>query len=224
MRCLIIEDDPDTLDHLKNRLEEKCFAVDTATDGVDGLYFANTNEYDIILLDYALPLKNGFEVCTELRKSGNHTPIIMLSATAELIHKIEGFHIGMDDYVTKPFFFDEVYARIQAVLRRPRTREQPVLTIDDLILDTARQKVTRGDEAIYLTRKEFSLLEYLMKHAGTVVSRGTIMEHIWDVTLDPFSNTIETHILNLRKKVDQSPYRKLIHSIPGRGYKIDIEK
>jgi DNA-binding response OmpR family regulator len=224
MRALIIEDDLDTQDFLKSRLEEKCFAVDAIDDGEKALYLANTNEYDIILLDYSLPSKNGFEICNELRKNEKHVPIIMLSVTVEIPHKVEGFNIGIDDYLTKPFYFDELYARIQAVLRRPKVQHKAILSIDDLSLDTVKQQVKRGRESIYLTRKEFSLLEYLLLHAGTVVSRGAIMEHIWDINLDPFSNTIETHILNLRKKIDNPPRKKLIHSVPGRGYKIDIMK
>jgi DNA-binding response OmpR family regulator len=222
MRILLIEDDLDTQEFLKTRLQEKCFAVDATDDGSTALYLAHTNEYDVILLDYALPNKNGFEICKELRKSEYHVPIIMISVTLDIEHKVQGFNLGIDDYLTKPFFFDELYARIQAVLRRPKLRQNTQLMIDNLSLDTAKQRVIRGKQTIYLTRKEFSLLEYLLLHVGTVVSRGAIMEHIWDMTLDPFSNTIETHILNLRKKIDKTPYRKLIHSVPGRGYKIDL--
>jgi two-component system, OmpR family, response regulator len=224
MRALIIEDDLDTQDFLKSRLEEKCFAVDTVDDGDRALYLANTNEYDIILLDYSLPHKNGYEICDELRKNEKHVPIIMISVKIEIPHKVEGFNIGIDDYMTKPFYFDELYARIQAVLRRPKVQHKAILNIDDLSLDTTKQQVRRGRESIYLTRKEFSLLEYLLLHSGSVVSRGAIMEHIWDINLDPFSNTIETHILNLRKKIDTPPRKKLIHSVPGRGYKIDTVK
>lgn len=224
MRLLLIEDNIDFITFLKTRLEEKCFAVDVAHDGNRGLFMAKTNEYDLILLDYTLPEKNGFEVCKELRAFGKNTPIIIISVTGDTKYKITGLEIGADDYIAKPFFFDELFARIQAVLRRPPIRNSHILQFEDLILDTNKLKVVRGKKSIYLTRKEFSLLEYLMKHAGSVVSRGEIMEHIWDANLDPFSNTIETHILNLRKKIDPSNKKKLIHSIPGRGYKIDIDK
>lgn len=221
MRVLVVDDDIDTQSFLQQRLEEKCFAVDTASDGERALYMARINEYDLILLDYLLPYKNGFEFCSTLRKEDNSTPIIMISGTTDVPHKVSGFRNGIDDYITKPFYFEELLARIQAVLRRPRTQQNTTLSIADLALDTDAQKVRRGKEEIYLTRKEFSLLEYLLRHAGSVVSRGTIMEHVWDSSLDPFSNTIETHILNLRKKIDRNVKQKLIHSVPGRGYKID---
>ncbi len=221
MRILIVEDDTDIREYLKSRLQEKCFAIDIASDGPTALYQATINDYDLILLDYSLPGKNGYAVCAELRTSNVFTPIIMISATSEVPHKVDGFACGIDDYVTKPFFFEELLARIHAVLRRPRQQTQPILRIDDLTLDTVKQKVCRANENIYLTRKEFSLLEYLMQNSGNVISRGTLMEHIWDVNVDPFSNTIETHILNLRKKIDRPSRRKLIHNVPGRGYKIE---
>lgn len=224
MRTLIVEDDQDTLSFLESRLAEKCFAIDSVTTGKEALAKARTNEYDIILLDYSLPEMNGYDVCRELRKEGKHTPIIMISVTGEVDHKVEGFDHGIDDYVTKPFYFDELFARMQSVLRRPPIKTSTTFTIGDLILDTNTQKVTRGKDAIYLTRKEFSLLEHLMRHAGYVVSRGELMEHVWDANLDPFSNTIETHILNLRKKIDRDQKKKFIHSVPGRGYKIDTAR
>lgn len=222
MRILIAEDDINVSEFLKSRLQEKCFAADIASDGTAALYQAKTNGYDLILLDYDLPIKNGYEICNDLRQNNIHTPIIMISATTEVPHKIDGFALGIDDYVTKPFFFNELLARIHAILRRPKTQSESILCIDDLSLDTVKQKVMRGTKSIYLTRKEFSLLEYLMRNTGNVISRSTLMEHIWDVNADPFSNTIETHILNLRKKIDRPSPHKLIHSVPGRGYKIDM--
>lgn len=222
MRALVVENNPDIRTFIQHWLQEKCFAVDTACDGQDALYLAKTNEYDIILLDDDIPKHTGFEVCTDLRQSHNFTPIILTSTIADTQHIVDGFTLGIDDYMTKPYSCEELFARMQAILRRPVVQEHCILTIDDVSLDTAKQQVTRGGIVIYLTRKEFSLLEYLLKHAGNVVSRGALIEHIWDITLDPFSNTIETHILNLRKKIDTSPKCKLIHSVPGRGYKIDI--
>jgi len=224
MRILIVDDDPEIRTFLKSRLEEKCFACDCAEDGSDALYKAKVNEYDVILLDYSLPKKNGFDVCRSLRAEKVATPVIIISGTNDIPNKITGFNTGIDDYVTKPFYFDELYARIQAILRRPRTIQETVLAVDTLIIDIQKQEVRRDHKPVYLTRKEYSLLEYLMRNAGTVVSRGSIMEHIWDINLDPFSNTIETHILNLRKKVDSPPHRKLIHCVPGRGYKIDLSR
>ncbi len=228
MKILIIEDDLDTAAFLKSRLEEKCFAVDVETDGESGLRTAKINDYDVILLDYGLPKRTGFSVLEEIRSLDNkkqiHTSVIMISVIGEVDHKVSGLDLGADDYITKPFFFDELLARIQAVLRRPRMRTGSVFEMDDLLLDTNRQKVIRGKESIYLTKKEFALLEYLFRNEGMVVSRGMITEHVWDMHIDPFSNTIEMHILNLRKKIDKPRKHKLIHSVPGRGYKIDITK
>ncbi|HTH92980.1 MAG TPA: response regulator transcription factor [Candidatus Paceibacterota bacterium] len=221
MRILLIEDDSDMQDFLKGRLKERGFAVDTADTGTRGIFLAKTNEYDVIILDYGLPEKNGFVVCQEIRKDST-VPIIMLSVSDSPDFKTRGLTIGADDYVSKPFSFEELYARIQAILRRPQTMQSHIFTIDDLVLDSTKQNVTRAGKVINLTRKEFALLEYLLKHKGNVVTRGMLMEHIWDTELDPFSNTIETHILNLRKKIENPEKPKLIHSVSGRGYKIEI--
>lgn len=228
MRILTIEDDFDTANYIKERLEEKCFAVDVAETGEQGLKLAQTSDYDMILLDYALPKKNGFAVCQELRNhkdvSRRTIPIIMISVTNEVAYKVDALNLGIDDYVTKPFFFDELYARIQAILRRPQNLTTNRFELDDLKLDTTSQRVTRGKTSVYLTKKEFALLEYLIRNKGTVMSRGAITEHVWDMSIDPISNTIEMHILNLRKKLDLPRKKKLIHSVPGRGYKLDLEK
>ncbi len=224
MRILLVEDDSDTQKFLKGRMKEKGFVVDCASDGNRGVYLAKTNDYDLIVLDYGLPEKNGMLVCQEIRSSGTHTPIIMISVTDTITSKVRGLTLGADDYVTKPFYFEELYARMQAILRRPKKMQGSMYVMDDLKLDIDHQTVTRADVPVYLTRKEFSLLEYLFKHAGEVVTRGMMMEHIWDVSLDPFSNTIETHILNLRRKIEKPSKTRLIHSIPGRGYKIDLKK
>ncbi len=228
MRILIIEDDKDTLQYIKTRLEERCFAVDTAETGEGGLRLAKANDYDLILLDHGLPGKDGMEVCREIRTqpelSRKGTPIIMISVTNEVDYKVAALDHGADDYVTKPFFFDELYARIQAVLRRPPVKETGRFELDDLSLDVASQKVVRGEKSVYLTKKEFALLEYLLRNKGHVVSRGAITEHAWDMNIDSLSNTIEMHILNLRKKLELPKKKKLIYSVPGRGYKIDVER
>lgn len=221
MRILIIEDDTDTQEFLKERLKERGFAVDIAGTGTRGVFMAKTNEYDLILLDYDIPEKNGFLVCEEVRAL-TATPIIMISVTDAVNYKVRGLNAGADDYISKPFYFEELYARIQAILRRPSNIQSTIFSIDDLTLDTSRQTVVRGGKSIHLTRKEFALLEFLLKNTGMVVTRGMLMEHIWDADLDPFSNTIETHILNLRKKIERPDKPKLIHSISGRGYKIDL--
>lgn len=228
MRILIIEDDIDTSEYIRDRLKENCFAVDCAHDGTTGIQLAKSTDYDLVLLDYSLPKKDGLTICSEIRNHDHpqrkNVPIIMISVTTETDRKVTALERGIDDYVTKPFFFNELLARIQAVLRRPQALTSHRFELDDLQLNATTQKVVRGKKSIYLTKKEFALLEYLMRNKGTVVSRGAITEHVWDMNIDPVSNTIEMHILNLRKKLEIPTKRKLIHSVPGRGYKLDIEK
>jgi two-component system, OmpR family, response regulator len=220
MRILIVEDDKGILDFLKCSLEGESFAVDSSEDGEKGLFLALTNDYDLIILDNVLPGKEGLEICTEIRKEGKNTPIIILSVKSEPITKAQLLNAGADDYVAKPFSFEELLARIKAILRRPAVLEKKILRIGDLTLDPAGQEVKFKGKKIYLTRKEFCLLEYLMKNRGRVLSRGVIMEHVWDINADPFSNTIESHILNLRKKLAKNGAGDLIATIPARGYKI----
>jgi DNA-binding response OmpR family regulator len=223
MRILIVEDDTNLVEQLKKNLEAQTFAVDTAKNGIDGSYLARVNDYDIIILDNLLPKKNGADVCRDIRNANKTTPIIIVSETTDIKEKITLLHEGADDHIVKPFSFDELLARIYAILRRPALKHKPVLDIDVVKLDCHNQQVTRNEKRVYLTRKEYALLEYLMRNKGSVVSRGMIMEHVWNDETDPFSNTIESHILNLRKKID-SKRRRLIHNIPGRGYKIDISR
>jgi two-component system, OmpR family, response regulator len=220
MRILLIEDDDAIRHSLKVSLEAESFSVDTASDGERGSYSARTNDYDLVILDVSLPRKNGFEVCEEIRTARKTIPIIMLSVISDTQQKVRILNLGADDYMTKPFSYKELLARMRALLRRPSQIIPDVIQIEDLILDSMKQRVVRGNHSIYLTRKEFSLLEYLMRHQGFVVSRGMIMEHVWNAESDPFSNTIEAHILNVRKKIDYNYKRRLIHTIPGRGYRI----
>lgn len=224
MKILIIEDDVDISQSLMTALEGEGYALDIATNGERGSFLARTNPYDLIILDYMLPKKDGATVCKEIRDSGQMTPILMLSAISSTAKKVAVLNHGADDYMTKPFAFSELLARVRALLRRPTIVESPILTVGDLELDSVRHKVKRGIREAYLTRKEFSLLEFLMKHKGQVVSRGMIMEHVWNADTDPFSNTVEAHILNIRKKIDHGSNKKLIHTITGRGYKIDDAK
>jgi DNA-binding response OmpR family regulator len=221
MRILIIEDEEGIAKFLQAGLESEYFAVDVAEDGERGSYLGRTNDYDIIVLDNMLPKKDGAQVCDEIRKAGKTTPIIMLSARAELGVKVELLNKGADDYLTKPFSFEELLARIRALLRRPIALSSEILTVDDLVMDTKQHITKRDDKEIYLTKKEFMLLELLMKKQGSVVSRGAMMEHVWDMNVDPFSNTIESHILNLRKKIATKGKKDLISTLPGIGYKID---
>jgi DNA-binding response OmpR family regulator len=224
MRILIVDDDDDIRESLKFALEAETYSVDTASDGEKGSYLARTNEYDLIILDYMMPKKDGRTVCLEIRQAGKTVPIIMLTVRSTTEAKVELLNTGADDYLTKPYSFQELRARINALLRRPRQLESTTFKLGDLSVDTLRHKVIRANKEIYLTRKEFGLLEYLLRHQGIVVSRGMIMEHVWDSEGDPFSNTIEAHILNLRKKIDIHFKQKLIHTIPGRGYTIELER
>ncbi|MBI2037560.1 MAG: response regulator transcription factor [Candidatus Magasanikbacteria bacterium] len=222
MTILIIEDEKDIIKFLKPGLEAECFAVDVAEDGEKGLLCALSKEYDVIILDNNLPKKSGQEVCEELRANKKTTPIIMLSVLSDVDKKVELLNTGADDYLTKPFSFQELLARIRSLLRRPKKIEDEILRIDDLELDSRRNTVKRGGEEISLTRKQFMLLEYLMRNAGMVLTRGMIMEHVWEMDADPFSNTIETHILSLRKKIkNANKPREFIQTVPGRGYKLE---
>lgn len=221
MRILIVDDNKDIREYLRKNLEGECFVVDTAGDGEQGSYMGRVHEYDAILLDNVMPKKNGIDVCREIRGSGRTAPIMMLSVQGETDLKVGLLNAGADDYLTKPFSYAELSSRLRALLRRPKIILKPVLQFEDLELDTVNQRAKRGTKRIYLTRKEFALVEYLLRNSGDVVSRGMLLEHVWNDEIDPFSNTIEAHILNLRKKIDWSPKNKIIHTVPGRGYKID---
>lgn len=223
MKILIIEDDISIRNVLRLSLQAKGFAVDEAGDGDSGSYLARTNTYDVILLDNVLPNKLGGHVCKEIREAGIITPIIVLSGKQEVLSKVQMLGNGADDYVTKPFSFEELTARISCLLRRPQTFRQNTLRIRDIDINFSSQTIHRNKKEIYLTRKEFSLLEFLANNRNVVVSRGQILEGVWDMSVDPFSNTIETHIMNLRKKLRDTK-RTLIASIPGRGYKLNLNQ
>lgn len=224
MRLLLIEDEQNIINFLKPSLEARLFAVDVASDGEVGSYMARTNDYDIIVLDNILPYKTGLEICKEVREKGNNVPIIVLSVRTETNIKVNLLNAGADDYLSKPFSIDELLARINALLRRPQGLKGSVLEIDDLVLDTSIQRAMRGTKVLELSNKEITLLEYMMRNKGSVLSRAMIMEHVWDMSVDPFSRTIDTHIQNLRKKIDQPGMRKLIHTQPRQGYRIDVLK
>ncbi len=220
MRILIIDDDKNILDFLKKALKAENFSVDTAEDGEKGIYLSNINNYDLIILDNSMPKKNGKSVCKEIRESGKTLPILILSVKTEIESKVDLLNSGADDYMTKPFSFEELKTRINALLRRPRNLIDNILKIDDLVLNTSDYSVLRNNKEIYLTKKEFSLLKYLMENKGRVLSKTTIMEHIWDMNADVFSNTVETHILKIRKKIDKGKKESIIKTITGRGYRI----
>jgi DNA-binding response OmpR family regulator len=220
MKVLIIEDEKDIGGFLKSNLENAGFNVDLAETGEGGSFLATTGAYDLVLLDLNLPDKHGFEVCKEIRLAGREMPIMILTVETEITNKVQLLNAGADDYLTKPFSISEVLARMHALLRRPRKLNGDILSFADLTLDSQKQSVKRNNKEIYLTRKEFMLLEYLLRNQGRVISRGEIIDHVWDSEADLFSNTIETHILNLRKKIDKDKRQALIKTFSGRGYTI----
>lgn len=220
MRILVIEDEYGIASLLKTGLESEYFVVDVAADGETGSYLARTNEYDLIILDNMLPKKSGKEVCSEIRQAGKTTPIIILSVQSELLTKVDLLDRGADDYLTKPFSFEELLARIRALLRRPPSISESALSVRNIVLDLHQHTVEKEGTTIYLTRKEFMLFELLLRRKGAVVSRAMIIEHVWDMHMDPFSNTLESHILNLRKKIDDLHCESVIKTVPGIGYKV----
>ncbi|MHB8904186.1 MAG: response regulator transcription factor [Patescibacteria group bacterium] len=224
MKILIIDDERAISEFIKVGLESRLFNVEIAYDGERGAFMGRTGNYDLIILDYNLPKLNGAEVLSEIRKEKKHIPVIMLSVKSEMITKKEIFELGADDYLTKPFLFDELFLHIQAVLKRPAKIEGTVFKIDNLSLSTKTKIARRGSRELYLTRREFTLLEYLMRNRGQIISRQQILEEVWDYNADPFSNSVEAHITSLRRKLNINKNRNLIHNFPGRGYKLALKK
>ena len=218
MRILLVEDEPRMANVIARGLREQSYAVDVAQDGTAGLYQASINDYDTIILDVLLPQRDGYEVCRELRARGDSTPVLMLTARAAVDDRLTGFDAGADDYLTKPFSFRELLARIRALLRRDSQLRPDVLEIEDLVVDAASHRVSRANAEVQLTAKEYALLEYLARRAGQLVSRAEIAAHVWDDSFDPFSNAIEVYINRLRKKIDGKHSHKLLHTRRGEGY------
>jgi DNA-binding response OmpR family regulator len=218
MRILLVEDEPRMANVIAKGLREQSYAVDLAQDGDAGLYQAAINDYDLIVLDVLLPQRDGYEVCRELRTRGDTTPVLMLTARAAIDDRLTGFDAGADDYLTKPFSFRELLARIRALLRRDSQLRPDVLEIGDLVVDAVSHRVSRANHDVQLTAKEYALLEYLARRAGQLVSRADIAAHVWDDTFDPFSNAIEVYINRLRKKIDGRHAHKLLHTRRGEGY------
>lgn len=221
MNLLLIEDDKEIVSSLMPQLKERGFVVDVAFDGEEGLRKAQKNNYDIVILDKGLPKKDGLEVCSGIRSTGKHMPILILSVKSEIDTKTDLLNAGADDYMTKPFSFKELMARLNALLRRPKKVEHMILRIGDIIVDIEGRTVTRGNKKLHLTTKEFSLLEYLLRNRGRAISRQEILEHVWDINADPFTNTVETHILILRRKIEGKRGDKIIQTVPNVGYKIE---
>jgi len=218
LRILLVEDEPDAARMLAKGLREQTYAVDIASDGEAGEYLASVNDYDLIILDCMLPRKDGLTVCREIRAAGSAVPILMLTARDAVHDRIAGLDTGADDYLTKPFAFHELLARLRALLRRGQALRPERIAVADLVIDTRAHLVKRNNRQIDLTAKEYALLEYLTRHAGEVVGRAAIAEHVWDETFDVFSNLIEVYIQRLRRKIDDGQTLKLIRTRRGEGY------
>jgi len=218
LRILLVEDEPDAAQMLAKGLREQTYAVDVAADGEAGEYQASVNDYDLIILDCMLPRKDGFVVCREIRAVGSCVPIIMLTARDAVDDRIRGLDIGADDYLTKPFEFHELLARMRALLRRGQVLKSEIIKVADLVIDTRLRIVKRNGRQIEMTAKEYSLIEYLARHTGEVVCRAEISEHVWDESFDPFSNLIEVYVQRLRRKIDDGHLLKLIRTRRGEGY------
>ena len=218
MRILVVEDEKKVAEFICNGLAEEGYAADVAHDGDHGYFLATTNEYDAILLDIMLPKMDGITLCTQLRCENIQTPILMLTAKDGVKDKVKGLDAGADDYLTKPFAFEELLARIRAMLRKKYLHQGMKLQVDDLVLDTVSHMVTRAGNMIDLSVKEYALLEYLMRNAGTVITRAMISEHVWDINFDTFTNVIDVYISYLRNKIDKGYKTRLIHTVRGRGY------
>lgn len=222
MRILIVEDEHRIAQSIKKGLEQEHFAVDVAYDGLDGFDLATTEEYDLILLDLMLPGKDGRSICQELRQKSINTPILVLTAKGQVEDKVTLLNIGADDYLTKPFSFDELLARVRALCRRPKNSLSNILSVDGLSLDTTTYTVSRDGSQISLSGKEFALLEFFLRHPRQILRKERIIGHVWDYDSDILPNTVEVYIKNLRRKID-SPFPKkkpLLTTIRGFGYKL----
>ncbi len=218
MRLLLVEDDARIARFVAKGLREQAYAVDVTANGDDALYEAAINSYDLVILDVMIPGRNGFEVCRELRRAGQRMPILMLTARDAVEDRISGLDHGADDYLTKPFEFRELLARLRALLRRSGELRPTRIAVADLVLDTGAQSVSRAGRDIAVTTKEYALLEFLARNAGRVVGRAEIAEHVWDESFDPFSNLIEVYVNRLRRKIDAEGHKPLLHTRRGAGY------
>jgi DNA-binding response OmpR family regulator len=224
MRVLLVEDDSRIAHFVAKGLREQTYAVDVVGSGEEALYQAAINTYDVMILDVMIPAPDGFAVCNELRKSGQRMPILMLTARDAVEDRIEGLDRGADDYLTKPFEFRELLARLRALLRRPTSLQPAQLVVADLVVDTAGQTVSRGGKTISMTAKEYALVEFLARNAGRVVGRAEIAEHVWDEEFDPFSNLIEVYVNRVRRKIDWVGAKPLLHTRRGAGYVLSLNE
>jgi len=222
MKILVVEDDRTVGQYVKRGLEEQRYHADLVADGMEGLRLASGGRYDLIVLDLRLPEMNGLEVLRTLRDRGNTTPVLVLTAQDAVDFKVQALRSGADDYVTKPFAFEELLARVEALGRRPKEIRAQLLRVGDLELDMESREVRRAGERIDLTPKEYTVLEYLMRHAGRVMSRTLITEYAWDYHFDPGTNIVDVVINRLRKKVDSGHVQKLVHTVRGVGYVVKV--
>ena len=218
MRLLLVEDDSRIARFVAKGLQEQSYAVDVVANGHDAVYQVEINDYDVVILDVMIPGLDGFATCRAIRSLGKRMPILMLTARDGVEDRIHGLDSGSDDYLTKPFEFGELLARLRALLRRPTELRSPQIVVGDLVLDTAAQVAKRGARSIPLTAKEYALLEFLARNAGRVVGRAEIAEHVWDESFDPFSNLIEVYVNRLRRKIDEGSAKPLLQTRRGSGY------
>ncbi|NPV54304.1 MAG: response regulator transcription factor [Firmicutes bacterium] len=220
MLVLLVEDEVKLASVIKKGLENEGFTVDAVYDGAAAYERASCSEYDVIILDLMLPEMDGLTVCQRLREEGNRTPILMLTAKDEVTDKVMGLNAGADDYLTKPFSFDELIARLRALLRRGRDLKPENLVVADLVLDTSTHEAVRGGKRIQLSGTEYRILEYLMRHPNQVVTRGGIEEHVWGYDFVPNSNLVDVYIRYLRRKIDEGFERRLLETVRGEGYRL----
>lgn len=218
MKILVVEDDRIVGQYVKRGLEEHGYHADLVEDGLEALRFISGGHYDLVVLDLRLPGMTGYEVLRTIRDRGITTPILVLTAQDSVDHKVQALRAGADDYVTKPFAFEELLARVEAIGRRPAQLRSTAVQVGDLVLDTTTREVRRGARVLDLTPKEFTVLEYLMRHPGRVMSRTLITEYAWDYHFDPGTNIVDVVINRLRKKVDQGQEKKILHTVRGVGY------
>jgi len=223
MKVLIVEDEKKIASFIKRGLNEEGYSVDMAYDGLEGLDKAMSSVYDIVIIDIMLPKMDGIELCSYLRKKGFNNPILILTARDRVEDKVKGLDSGANDYLTKPFAFEELLARLRALTRKSNNQAKTNIKIADLEIDLISHKVKRGGKEIPLTVKEFALLEFLAYRAGSIVTRNMISEHVWDINFDTGTNVIDVYVNYLRKKIDSNSDKKLIHTIRGRGYMLKEE-
>ncbi|KPK07153.1 MAG: transcriptional regulator [Anaerolineae bacterium SG8_19] len=223
MRILVVEDEPGIANFVRQGLMEAGYAVDLAWDGREGLDYALAADYDVLVLDIMLPKMDGLELLRELRRLGDKTPVLMLTARDTVDNRVEGLDAGADDYLVKPFAFPELLARVRALLRRPPLQVGTILQVGDLEMDTAKREVRRNDRPIELSPREYAVLEYLMRHPNQVLTRTQISEHVWNFEFFNESNVVDVYVGYLRRKIDQGENLSLIHTVRGVGYRMSEE-